>query len=148
MKGLLPIVASLLGGFALGYALLVHFNWQIPIEYAPYISVAALAGLDTLFGGIRAGVEGRFQNDVFATGFVLNSVLAWAMAWFGDHIGVNLAFVAVFVLGVRIFNNLSLIRRFYLNKLAMARRRVQEESQATLPLTSAPQYKSEIGGNV
>jgi hypothetical protein len=50
----------------------------------------------------------------------------------GDKIGVNLALVAVIALGTRVFLNLSLIRRYYLNKLAMARSRQQSDNAASL----------------
>ncbi|GDX39839.1 hypothetical protein LBMAG21_01310 [Armatimonadota bacterium] len=126
------LVLSLAGGFAVGYILFDRFNWAISVEYAPYLSVAALAGLDTVFGGIRAGIEGRFQNDIFASGFVLNTLLAAGLAWLGDKIGVNLALVAVIALGTRVFLNLSLIRRYYLNNLAMARSRQQSDNAANL----------------
>jgi small basic protein len=146
---LLPII-GLVSGAALGFAAFSTFNWQIPAQYAMYLSLAALAGFDTVFGGVRAGIEGRFQNDVFVSGFILNTILAAILAWVGDHIGVNLALVAVLVLGARVFNNLSLTRRFYLNKLALARRKLQEENAAALapapPATFSP--KSELGGGL
>ncbi len=128
MRAWMPVV-SLIGGFAAGSFALVKLNVQFPPEFAVYLSVAALAGLDTVFGGIRAGIEGRFQNDIFASGFLLNTLLAAGLAWFGDRIGVSLALVAVIVLGSRVFINLSLIRRYYLNKLAIARTRAQEEAE-------------------
>src|SRR5580700_8366384 len=146
MRAWLPI-ASLAAGFALGSFVLIRSHIQVPPEYAVYLSVAALAGLDTVFGGIRAGIEGRFQNDIFVTGFLLNTLLAAALAWVGDHIGINLALVAVLVLGARVFNNLSLMRRFYLNKVALARKRLQEEA-AALPVvasSAALSHKSEMG---
>ena len=147
MKSWLPM-GGLLVGFALGYAAFTHFNWTVPADYAPYLSVAALAGLDTVFGGVRAGIEGRFQNDIFASGFLLNTLLAASLAWLGDRIGVNLALVAVLVLGSRVFLNLSLIRRYYLNKLAMARSRQQEESLNAMAPAVALSQKSEIGGGI
>ncbi len=131
MKAWLPVI-SLAGGFVVGYIVFDRFKWAISVEYAPYLSVAALAGLDTVFGGIRAGIEGRFQNDIFASGFLLNTLLAAGLAWLGDKIGVNLALVAVIALGTRVFLNLSLIRRYYLNKLAMARSRQQSDNAASL----------------
>lgn len=149
MKAWLPI-ASLAAGFAVGFATFSGFNWQLPADYAPYLSVAALAGLDTVFGGIRAGIEGRFQNDIFASGFVLNTLLAASLAWLGDRIGVNLVLVAVFVLGSRVFLNLSLIRRFVLNKRALVRSRQQEEN-ASVPLptpATALGQKPEVGGGI
>lgn len=129
MKALLPLV-GLMGGALTGFALFNGFHWQVPQEFAPYLSVAALAGIDTVFGGVRAGIEGRFQNDIFASGFILNSILAVALTLCGNQIGVDLGLVAVLVLGARIFNNLSLMRRFYLNKIALARKRLQEDSAA------------------
>lgn len=149
MKAWLPI-ASLAAGFALGLAVFNQFDWQVPAAYAPFLSVAALAGLDTVVGGVRAGIEGRFQNDIFASGFALNTLLAAGLALLGDRIGVNLALVAVIVLGSRVFLNLSLIRRYYLNKLALARSRQQEESAASAvaPAPAALSQKSEIGGGI
>jgi len=147
MKVWMPF-ASLVTGFALGFLAFVIFNWQVPAGLAPYLSVAALAGLDTVFGGVRAGIEGRFQNDIFASGFVLNTLLAAGLVWLGDRIGVNLLLVAVLVLGSRIFLNLSLIRRYYLNKLALTRNRQQEEgAAASAPTpTASLNQKSEAGG--
>jgi small basic protein len=147
MKAWMPL-ASLVMGFALGLAAFMLFKWQVPAGLAPYLSVAALAGLDTVFGGIRAGIEGRFQNDIFASGFLLNTLLAAGLILLGEYIGVNLLLVAVLVLGSRVFLNLSLIRRYYLNKLAMTRSRQQEESVASsVPAPAASlNQKSEAGG--
>lgn len=131
-------VLSLAAGFALGWTLFRTLNWQFPAEYAPYLSVAALAGLDTIFGGVRAGIEGRFQNDIFVSGFALNTLLAAGLAWLGDSIGVPLSLVAVIALGTRVFLNLSLIRRYFLNKMAMQRSRQQEESNAISLPTATP----------
>lgn len=118
-------VIGLLMGLVAGW---VGFLWlQVPPEiagvYAPYLSLATLAGLDTLLGGIRAGIEGRFQDDIFISGFVLNTLLAAGLAYLGDRIGVDLFLAAVVALGGRVFLNLSLIRRYYLTKLALARRK-------------------------
>src|SRR5260221_4342157 len=146
MKAWFPI-ASLAAGFLIGMFVCWKFTWWVPIMYAPYISVAALVGLDTVFGGVRAGIEGRFQNDIFVSGFLLNTLLAAGLAWFGSRIGVDLALVAVLVLGSGIFLNLSLIRRYYLNQRPLERSRQQEESAAAAvpPATTALNQKSEIG---
>lgn len=135
MRGWFPVF-SLIVGFVVGFLFFTKFQWHINAEYAPYLSVAALAGLDTVFGGVRAGIEGRFQNDIFASGFLLNTLLAAALAWLGDQIGVNLALVAILVLGSRVFLNLSLIRRYYLNKRALTRSR-QQETAATTSMSAA-----------
>jgi small basic protein len=95
-----------------------------------YIAIACLAGLDTVLGGIRSGLEGKFYNDVFISGFISNIVIAFFLAWLGDQIGVNLFLAAALVLGARIFTNLSLIRRFLLTKFQDARERRRAQGQA------------------
>lgn len=98
---------------------------------AQYIAVACLAGLDTVCGGIRSGLEGKFHNDVFITGFISNMLIAFFISWLGDQIGINLFLAAALVLGSRIYTNLSLIRRFALTKWqdARERARIQKQSQ-------------------
>ncbi|MGQ9524262.1 MAG: small basic family protein [Armatimonadota bacterium] len=114
----LPIV-----GFVAGFGAVYWRAVTVPGDYAPYLSLAAIAGLDTIVGGVRAGFEGRFENDVFLSGFVVNTVMSAALAYFGDQIGVpDLYLAAVVTLGGRIFLNLSLIRRYWLNRARAARR--------------------------
>jgi small basic protein len=108
----LPII-----GFLVGFAVVLRLPAGVPYDYGSYLSLATLAGLDSIFGGIRAGLEGKFRNDVFLSGFVVNMVLAVLLALLGDQIGVtDLYLAAVVTLGGRIFLNLSLIRRQWLER--------------------------------
>lgn len=110
------------------------FLESAPGALGSYIAIACLAGLDTVLGGIRSGIEGKFYNDVFITGFISNILIAFFLAWLGDQIGVNLFLAAALVLGARIFTNLSLIRRFLLTKVqdARERRRAQRQTGTTV----------------
>ena len=98
---------------------------------ARYMAVACLAGLDTVLGGIRSGQEGKFRNDVFFTGFFTNTIIAFAIAKLGDQIGIDLFVVVALVMGMRIFNNLSVIRRYllqsYTDMVSRFKRQKQEE---------------------
>ncbi len=105
---------ALLAG-ALGFAAVYFSRWNIPIGYGQYLSLAALAGIDSLIGGIRAGTEGKFKSNVFVSGFVVNTLLAAFLAYLGERLGQNLALAAVVTLGYRIFVNLSIIRRHWLD---------------------------------
>jgi small basic protein len=79
--------------------------------------LAVLAGLDSVFGGIRAGVERRFRSDVFLSGFLVNMILAVLLVYLGTRIGVDdLYIAAVVTLGGRMFLNLSVIRRHWLER--------------------------------
>jgi small basic protein len=106
-------------GFAVGFTLVVGVRVPIavPYDYASYLSLATLAGLDSIMGGIRAGLEGKFRNDIFLSGFIVNMVVAVLLAALGDQIGVEgLYLAAVVTLGGRIFWNLSVIRRHLLDR--------------------------------
>ena len=104
---------ALLAG-ALGFALVYLSGAAFPTQYAQYLSLAALAGLDSLIGGIRAGTEGKFKSDVFISGFLTNTLLAAFLAYLGDLMGQPLGLAAVVALGGRIFVNLSIIRRHWM----------------------------------
>lgn len=105
-------------GFIIGFAAVFWlFPAGIPAPYAEYLSLAGLAGIDSALGGIRAGSEHRFRSDVFVSGLILNIVISLGLVYFGSLIGVNdLYLAAVVVLGGRIFTNLSVIRRHWLDK--------------------------------
>lgn len=106
-------VSGFIAGFGLTYWLLPG---GVSAEIANYLSVAVLAGLDAVFGGIRAGVEKRFRSDVFISGFLVNMPLAAGLVWLGSVIGVELYLAAVVTFGWRIFTNLSVIRRHLLER--------------------------------
>ncbi len=126
----LPIVA-LAVGILLGVLLL---NGGVDPRLGVYFGIACLAGLDTVCGGVRSGLEGKFRNDVFITGFVSNVLIAFFLAWLGDRIGINLYVAVAFVLGARLFTNLSLIRRYALTKWqdAQERKRLQALAQSNI----------------
>ncbi|MDO4539521.1 MAG: small basic family protein [Syntrophomonadaceae bacterium] len=104
--------------FCLLLGLFVGFQVPIllPAIYAQYVSIALLAALDTVFGGVRSMMEGVFDNTIFISGFIVNSLLAAGLAWLGDQVGVELYLAAVVVFGARLFQNLGMIRRYLLKK--------------------------------
>ncbi len=79
----------------------------------PYLPIAVVAALDAVFGGLRAALEGVFDDKVFAVSFAANVVVAALMVFVGDELGVGgqLTTAVVVVLGIRIFTNATAIRR-------------------------------------
>ena len=71
------------------------------------------AAMDALFGAFRAYLEGTFTDRVFIVSFISNVLIAAAIVYVGDQIGVGsqLATGVVVVLGIRIFTNAAAIRR-------------------------------------
>ncbi|OCS87592.1 small basic family protein [Caryophanon tenue] len=101
-------------GLALGIALGMLTNIQIPVAYESYLSIALLATMDTLVGGVRAHLQKVYDDVVFVTGFFFNIVLAAGLAFLGVHLGVDLYLAAIFAFGVRLFQNIAVIRRLLL----------------------------------
>ncbi len=88
----------------------------IPLAYSKFFSVALLASLDSVFGGLRAAVSGNFNDAVFISGFFTNALLAAFLVYVGDRLGIDLYYVALLAFGFRIFQNLALLRRQLLRK--------------------------------
>lgn len=103
-------LAGLGAGLAMGFSIPA----VIPHAFARYLSIAVLAALDSVFGGLRASMEERFDNAVFASGFFGNALLAAMLTFIGDRLGVELYYAALFALGYRLFQNLGAIRRYLL----------------------------------
>ena len=101
-------IAALVIGIMLGSSL----SFQIPLWMAKYLSIAVLAALDSVIGGVRGIYEDNFNGVVLLSGFVSNAVVAALLAFLGDQLSVDLYMAAVFVFGIRIFNNLSTIRHY------------------------------------
>jgi small basic protein len=108
----LPFIGILLG-IVLGMFLPIH----VPTAYSSYVSIAVLAALDSVFGGIRASLEKNFQTDVFISGFFGNAFLAAGLAYIGDRLYVPIYLAAIFAFGTRLFNNFAIMRRYMLNYL-------------------------------
>lgn len=108
----LPVL-GLLVGVAVGYVSKV----QIPDAYSSYLSIAILAALDTVFGGIRASLEKTFNGTVFLSGFFFNTLFAALLAYIGVQLGVDLYLAAVVAFGVRLFQNIAVIRRILFGKM-------------------------------
>lgn len=121
----IPLVAG-----AAGFLAVYFSSYTVPPTWAPYLSLATLAGVDSICGGVRAGLEGKFHDDIFLTGFVMNTLLAGFLAYLGDRIGVDLFLAAVVLLGGRVFLNLSLIRRYWLNQAHMVSQSRKKEPAA------------------
>ena len=105
---MIPFV-GLIAGLAMGLV----FQPSVPLWMQPYLPIAVIAALDAVFGGVRAVLEGIFDDKVFVVSFLSNVVVAAFIVFLGDQLGVGtqLSTGVVVVLGVRIFSNVASIRR-------------------------------------
>ena len=106
---ILPL-AGLLIGVLLGFVL----NVNVGFELSRYSAVAILAALDSVLGAVRAELDGVYDNRIFISGFIVNAVVAVLLTFVGDRLGLDLYLVALLTFGLRIFQNVALIRRHFL----------------------------------
>jgi small basic protein len=102
--------AGLLLGLLVGSVL----SLSVPLAYSRYAAVGILAAMDSVLGAVRAELEGTYRNRVFVSGFLSNVLLAVLLTYLGDRLGVELHLAAIVAFGVRLFNNLAIIRRRFL----------------------------------
>ena len=79
--------------------------------------------MDSIFGAIKSNFEDNYDNVIFITGFIGNAILAILLTYIGEKLGVSLYYVAVLVFGMRLFNNLSIIRRYIISNIMNKKRK-------------------------
>ena len=110
---MIKVVLGLLIGILIGcFSPTVIFG-----DYTKLFSVVLLVALDSVFGGLRASVNEYFSDAIFITGFLTNSIFAVFLVYVGDHLEIDLYYVALLVFGFRIFKNLAGLRRRLLKKI-------------------------------
>lgn len=109
---MIPLIGLLIG-IILGVLLPIN----LPSSYSSYMSVAILACLDSVFGGIRSSLEGKFDTDIFISGFFGNAILAAGLAYLGDRLNVPIYLAAVIVFGGRLFQNFAVMRRSIIDNI-------------------------------
>ena len=100
-------------GLAVGVVLGLLLDPSVPLWLQPYLPIAVVAALDAVFGGVRAKLDGIFDDKQFVVSFISNVLVAALIVYLGDQLGVGgqLSTGVVVVLGVRIFGNVAAIRR-------------------------------------
>lgn len=100
-------------GLVLGVLLGLLLQPAVPFWLQPYLPIAVVAALDAVFGGLRALLDGIFDDKVFVVSFLSNVIIAALIVFLGDQLGVGaqLTTAIVVVLGIRIFANVAAIRR-------------------------------------
>ncbi len=88
----------------------------ISYTYSGYLAIAIVAALDSVFGAITSSIKGNFDLKIFISGFFGNALLSIALTWLGEKLNVDIYLAAIVVFVGRMFTNLAIIRRYYLDK--------------------------------
>jgi len=109
------IIFAIIIGCVLG-ALIGMNVPNISYTYSGYLAIAIVAALDSVFGGITSVLKGNFDFKVFISGFFGNAVLSILLTWLGVKLNVDIYLAAIVVFVGRMFTNLAIIRRYYIDK--------------------------------
>lgn len=109
------IFVTIILGCLLGIAVGMNLP-TISYTYSGYLAIAIIAALDSVFGGINSVLNKKFDIKIFVSGFFGNAILAILLTYLGERLNVDIYLAAVVVFVGRMFVNLSIIRRYYIEK--------------------------------
>ena len=99
---------------------------MISYTYSTYLAIAVIAALDSVFGGISSVLKKNFDLKIFLSGFFVNSILSILLTVLGQKLNVDIYLATIFVFVSRMFNNLTIIRRYYVEKWSEKFERLKE----------------------
>lgn len=109
------IIIAIILGCILG-AILGMNAPMISYTYSSYLAIAVVAALDSVFGGIASVINKKFDIKIFISGFFGNAILAILLTMLGEKLNVDIYLAAIVVFVGRMFVNLGIIRRYYVEK--------------------------------
>lgn len=109
------MIIAILIGCILG-AILGMNAPMISYTYSSYLAIAVIAALDSVFGGITSVIKKNFDLKIFITGFFGNAILSILLTILGQKLNVDIYLAAIVVFVGRMFTNLAIIRRYYVDK--------------------------------
>ena len=109
------IFISIIMGCILG-AIIGIYAPMVPYTYSGYLAIAIIAALDSVIGGIASTLNKQFDLKIFVSGFFGNAILSILLTYLGQKLNVDIYLAAIVVFVGRMFNNLAIIRRYYLEK--------------------------------
>lgn len=88
----------------------------IPYTYSTFLAIGVIAALDSVLGGVSSILNKNFDFKIFISGFFCNSILAILLTYLGQKLNVDIHLAAIVVFINRMFTNLTIIRRYYVEK--------------------------------
>ncbi len=125
------IYVAIIIGCILG-ALIGMNSPVIPYTYSSYLSIAIIAALDSVFGGITSVLNKNFDLKIFLSGFFGNSILSIALTYLGNKLNVDIYLAAIIVFVGRMFTNLAIIRRYYIAKWSQKFEKNHQENKENI----------------
>lgn len=104
-------MGGLFFGIILGYVLQIPANEKIS-------AIIFITATDAIFGGVVAKLQQNFSNRILIFGFMTNTIFGMSLIFLGNFFEIELYYIAIFIFGLRIFKNFSVLKSFLLKKSA------------------------------
>jgi len=104
------LIGCILGAVVGMYAPVISYT------YSNYLAIAIIAALDSVFGGVTSVIKKNFDLKIFLSGFFGNAILSLLLTMLGEKLNVDIYLAAIIVFVGRMFTNLAIIRRYYVDK--------------------------------
>ena len=101
----------------------------ISYTYSSYLAIAIIAALDSVFGGIASVINKNFDLKIFISGFFGNAILAILLTILGQKLNVDIYLAAIVEFVWRMFLNLAIIRRYYVEKWSNKFKEIKENNK-------------------
>ena len=109
------ILIAIIIGCVIG-AIIGIFMPIIPYTYSGYLAIAIIAALDSVFGRIVETLNKNYNLKIFVSGFFGNAILSILLTYLGQKLNLDIYLAALVVFVGRMFTNLTIIRRYYIEK--------------------------------
>ena len=103
-------------GFIIGAVVGWITNIYVSDTVSYYAAAIILAVSDSVMGAIKNYLGESYRFKEFLIGIVVNVVAVIAFIFAGSKLGIDLYMAVEIVFGIKIFEKISKIRRFLLNK--------------------------------
>ncbi|MBQ4109601.1 MAG: DUF1290 domain-containing protein [Clostridia bacterium] len=105
-----------IAGFAVGALTGWMTNIYVSDSVSYYAAAIILAVSDSVMGAIKNYISSTYRFKEFIIGIVVNIVAVIAFIFAGSKLGIDLYMAVEIVFGIKIFEKISKIRSFLLNK--------------------------------
>lgn len=122
------ILLAIILGCLLGALLGINAP-MISYTYSNYLAIAIVAALESVIGGIVAVENKKFDLKIFVSGFFVNGIVAILLTILGQKLNVDIYLAVIVVFVGRMLTNLSIIRRFYIEKWSSKAKKKNESEQ-------------------
>lgn len=113
----------------------------VPYTYSGYLAIAIIAALDSVCGGVLSVLKKNFDMKIFVSGFFVNAIIAILLTFLGQKLNVDIYLAAIIVFVGRMFTNLAIIRRIYIER--WSNRKVVAKAEAMVAKVEGKEENAE-----